>query len=135
MADLRILVVDDQKAVCVALQRVLGTHAGWEVVGTAMDGVEALGKAKDLKPDIVVMDLTMPEMNGLEATPLIKRAVPDTEILIFSLHGSTGMVKQAQNAGATGYVSKARAKSIIPAIEAMAQHKPFFDTEHMVGGG
>lgn len=66
---LRILVVDDEQAIRSPLQRLLDTHEGWTVVGTARNGVEAIAKAKDLMPDVVVMDISMPEMNGLSATP------------------------------------------------------------------
>ena len=81
MAGLRILIVDDEKAVRTALVRLLGTREEWVVVGEAADGAEAIGKAKELKPDVVIMDVTLPELNGLAATPEIKKAIPSTEIL------------------------------------------------------
>jgi DNA-binding NarL/FixJ family response regulator len=68
-------------------------------------------------------------MNGLSATPQIKKAVPDTEILIFSQYAIQGMVREAEDAGASGYLLKSRTRSIIPAIEALAQHKFFFDVD------
>ena len=125
---LRILVVDDEQAIRSALQRLLDTHDDWRVVGTARDGIEAIAKAKDLKPDVIVMDISMPNMNGLSATPQIKKAVPNTEILIFSQYAMHGMIQEAEDAGASGYLLKSRSSSIIPAIEALAQHKSFFDT-------
>jgi CheY-like chemotaxis protein len=76
MAGLRILIVDDEKAVRTALGRLLSTRGEWVVVGEATDGSEAIGKAKELKPDVVIMDLTLPELNGLAATPEIKKALP-----------------------------------------------------------
>ncbi len=124
---LRILVVDDEPAIRSALQRLLDTHDDWHVVGAAGDGIEAIAMAKDLKPDVVVMDISMPNMNGLSATPQIKKAVPDTEILIFSQYAIHGMIQEAEDAGASGYLLKSRSSSIIPAIEALAQHKSFFD--------
>ena len=74
---LRILIVDDEKAVRSALGRLLATREEWLVVGEAADGAAAVGMARDLQPDIVIMDITMPKMNGLEATPEIKKALPD----------------------------------------------------------
>jgi DNA-binding NarL/FixJ family response regulator len=126
MSDIRILLVDDEKCVRFALERLLVTHEGWAVVGTASNGKEAIGKAEDLKPDVVIMDITMPEMNGLEATPQIKRVTPETEVLLFSQHGSAGIVREAQDAGASGYLSKSRPDSIIAAVEAVAEHRTFF---------
>jgi two-component system response regulator NreC len=124
---LRILVVDDEQAIRTALQRLLDSHDDWHVVGTAHDGVEAIAKAKDLRPDVVVMDISMPKMNGLSATPQIKKAVPGAEVLIFSQYAIQGMIQEAEHAGASGYLLKSRSGSIIPAIEALAQHKSFFD--------
>jgi len=126
---LRILVVDDEQAIRTALQRLLSSHEGWAVVGTASDGVEAIAKAKELKPDVIVMDISMPQMNGLSATPQIKRAVPDAEVLIFSQYAIHGMIQQAEEAGASGYLLKSQTRSIIPAIEALAEHKFFFDAD------
>lgn len=126
---LRILVVDDEEAIRSALQRLLDSHQGWSVVGTASNGVEAIAKAKDLRPDVVIMDVSMPHMNGLSATPQIKKAVPDAEILIFSQYAIHGMIQEAEDAGASGYLLKSRTGSIIPAIEALAQHKIFFDVD------
>jgi len=73
---LRILIVDDEEAVRTALGKLLATRKGWKVVGEAADGVAAIGLARELHPDIVIMDITMPRMNGLEATPEIKKALP-----------------------------------------------------------
>ncbi len=123
---LRILIVDDEKAVRTALGRLLATRKEWLVVGEAADGAEAVGKARELRPDIVIMDITMPEMNGLEATPQIKKVLPTTEVLIFTQHDSTQMVQQAQIAGASGYLLKSQANWLVTAVEAMGEHKPFF---------
>ena len=125
-ATLRILIVDDEKAVRSALGRLLGTRGEWEIVGEAVDGAEGILKAKELKPDVIIMDVTMPEMSGLEATLEVKKALPATEILIFTQHDSTQMVQEAQNAGASGYLLKSQANWLIDAIEALGQHKTFF---------
>jgi DNA-binding NarL/FixJ family response regulator len=128
---LRILIVDDEKAVRTALGRLLATRKEWQVVGEAADGAEAVGKARELRPDIVIMDITMPEMNGLEATPRIKKALPAAEILIFTQHDSTQMVQQAQIAGASGYLLKSQANWLVTAVEAMGEHKPFFQGKNL----
>ena len=99
---LTILVVDDEKIVRSALERLLSHQSEWKIVGEATDGLDAIKKAQDLKPDVVIMDVTMPEMNGLEATPEIKKAIPSTEILIFTQHDSNQMVREAKKAGASG---------------------------------
>jgi two-component system response regulator NreC len=131
MTPLRILIVDDEKAVRSALGRLLGTRGEWEVVGEAADGAEAIGKAKELQPDVVIMDITMPEMSGLEATPEIKKAIPAAEILIFTQYDSTQMVREAQNAGASGYLLKSQANWLVAAVETLSQHKPFFQGKNL----
>ena len=89
---------------------------------------------RELQPDIVIMDITMPEMNGLEATPEIKKALPDAEVLIFTQHDSKQMVRQAQNAGASGYLLKSQANWLVAAVESMGQHKPFFEGKNLPQG-
>src|SRR5208282_4381072 len=131
LVTLRILIVDDEKAVRTALGRLLATRKEWLVVGEAADGAEAIGKARELQPDVVIMDITMPEMNGLEATPEIKKALPATEVLIFTQHDSTQMVRQAQNVGASGYLLKSQANWLVAAVELMGQHKPFFEGKNL----
>ena len=128
---LRILIVDDEEAVRTALGKLLATRKGWKVVGEAADGVAAIGLARELHPDIVIMDITMPRMNGLEATPEIKKALPAAEVLIFSQHDSKQMIRQAQNAGASGYLLKSQANWLVAAVELMGQHKPFFEGKNL----
>lgn len=127
MAGLRILIVDDEKAVRLALGRLLSTREEWTVVGEAVDGAEAIDMATELKPDVVIMDVTMPQMNGLTATPKIKEAIPGVEILIFTQHESAQIIQEARNAGASGYLLKSQANSLVNAVEAIGQHKPFFN--------
>lgn len=128
---LRILIVDDEKAVRTALGRLLATRKEWQVVGEAADGVAAIGMVRELQPDIVIMDITMPRMNGLEATPEIKKALPAAEVLIFTQHDSRQMIRQAQNAGASGYLLKSQANWLVAAVELMGQHKPFFEGKNL----
>ena len=134
MAALRILIVDDEKAVRSALGRLLATRGEWKIVGEAVDGAEGIQKAKELRPDVIIMDVTMPEMSGLEATPEVKKALPSTEILIFTQHDSTQMVQEAQNAGASGYLLKSQANWLIAAIEALSEHKTFFQGKNLPKG-
>jgi DNA-binding NarL/FixJ family response regulator len=131
MAGLRILIVDDEKAVRTALGRLLGTREEWVVVGEAADGAEAIGKAKELKPDVVIMDVTLPELNGLAATPEIKKAIPNAEILIFTQHESSQIIREARNAGACGYLLKSQANWLVAAVEAIGEHKPFFGGKNL----
>ena len=128
---LRILIVDDEEAVRIALGRLLATRKEWQVVGEAADGAAAVGMVRELQPDIVIMDITMPRMNGLEATPEIKKALPAAEVLIFTQHDSTQMIRQAQHAGASGYLLKSQANWLVAAVELMGQHKPFFEGKNL----
>jgi DNA-binding NarL/FixJ family response regulator len=131
LVTLRILIVDDEKAVRTALERLLATRKDWQVVGEAADGAAAIGMVRELRPDIVIMDITMPRMNGLEATPEIKKALPAAEVLIFTQHDSKQMIRQAQNAGASGYLLKSQANWLVAAVELMGQHKPFFEGKNL----
>ncbi len=128
---LTILVVDDEKVVRSALERLLSHQPEWKIVGQATDGLEAIRKAQELKPDVVIMDVTMPEMNGLEATPEIKKAIPSTEILIFTQHDSSQMIREAQKAGASGYLLKSQARWLVAAVEAVSKHQPFFQNRNL----
>ncbi|MGB9236390.1 MAG: PAS domain S-box protein, partial [Terriglobales bacterium] len=104
---MRILLVDDHEVVRRGVRSFLRSCPGFEVCGEASDGEQAVEKAQQLRPDIVVMDITMPKMNGLEATREIRRILPKTEVLILSQHDSAEMMREAMSAGAQGYVDKA----------------------------
>ena len=127
MKNLRIMIVDDHEVVRRGLQALLRTQAGWEIVGEASDGAEAVRKANQLKPDVVVMDITMPMMSGLDATKLIRESAPETRVLIFTMHNSEQMMQAALEAGARGYVLKSDAgNNLITAIKAVSDHDGFF---------
>ena len=122
MKNLRILVVDDHEVVRRGLLALLGTQAGWEVVGEATNGPDAVKKVALTKPDVVVMDITMPLMSGLDATRLIMETAPQTKVLIFTMHDSEQMMQTALEAGARGYVLKSNAANdLISAIRALAK--------------
>jgi DNA-binding NarL/FixJ family response regulator len=127
MKNLRILVVDDHDVIRKGLQALLGTQSGCEVVGEAVDGREAVEKAAQLKPDIVILDIRMPGIDGLEATPLILAASPQSEILIFTLHHSELMERTALEAGARAYVRKSdAARDLLAAVKALSEQSTYF---------
>jgi len=103
---------------------------GWQVCGTAINGQEAVDIAKKLKPEVVILDMTMPELDGLAALRHIKRALPDTEVVIFSAHHSEEVIEQLFDAGAKSYIQKSDAgRHLVAAIKSLAEHKPFFTPE------
>jgi DNA-binding NarL/FixJ family response regulator len=124
----RILLVDDHPIVRQGLRTLLEARPGWEVVGEASDGREALDKVESLRPDVVVLDVTMPRMNGLEACRLIQQKGRDSglEVLFVTQHDSPQMMREALDAGARGYVVKSNAaRDLLEAVEAVSQHRVF----------
>lgn len=122
-----ILLADDHDVVRLGLRDMLNAHEGWVVCGEARDGREAVRLAASLKPDVVVLDLYMPEMNGLEAARQIRHELPRTEVLIFTMHETEQIIREVLAAGARGYVLKSDAgRLLISAVEALSHHKPFF---------
>ena len=126
IADLRILIADDDQMVRKALRALLEERPGWKVIGEAANGHEAIGKAQRLRPDVVIMDISMPELDGIAATQQIGQVVPKTEVLVLSQYDSEEMIYKATEAGARGYVLKTDARNVGAAVEAVCQHKPFF---------
>lgn len=127
MSTLHILIADDYEVLRQGVRALIQFHAGWEVCGEAENGREAVEKAGMLKPDVVVMDFAMPELNGLEATLQILKAIPQIEVVIFTKYASEQLVRQALDAGAHGYVLKsATADDLVAAIEALGRHEAYF---------
>ena len=124
---LRILIADDHEVVRFGLRQILEAQANWEVVAEASDGKEAVSRAIETKPDICIVDHSLPLMNGLEVTRQIRARVPKSEILIFTMHENETLVQELLRAGAKGYLLKSDAKThLIEAIASLASHRPFF---------
>jgi DNA-binding NarL/FixJ family response regulator len=126
MTPLRILVVDDHAVVRRGVRALLESQPGWEVAAEAATGREAVDLVKRLQPDVVVMDLSLPQLNGLDATREILKESPRTEVLVLTMHHSEELASNVLQAGARGYVLKSDAdESLIAAVESLRQHKPF----------
>ena len=124
---LRILLADDHAIVRRGLKELMEEHIGWSVCAEAATGRQAVELAVEHRPHVAVLDLSMPELNGLEATRRIRQALPETEVLVFTMHESDELVRQVLAAGARGYLLKSdAADQLIPAVESLARHKPFF---------
>lgn len=124
---IRIMLADDYEVVRQGLRRILESREDWEICGEASDGRTAVELAMKLKPDVVVMDLSMRGLNGLEATRRIRRALPCTEALIFTACEYVELIREALAAGARGYILKSESgPRIIEAVEALAGRQPYF---------
>lgn len=124
---LRILLADDHQVVRDGVRAMIQRQPGWTVCGEAPDGRQAVALAEELQPDIAVLDMTMPELNGLDATRQIRKCSPDTEVLIFTGHETEELVHRVFEAGARSYILKTDANTqLIAALQALAKHKPYF---------
>jgi len=134
---LRILIVDDHAVVRRGVRSLLESQAGWEIAAEAATGREAVDLARQLQPDIVVMDLSLPELNGLDATRQILKESPRSEVLVLTMHHSEELARNMLQAGARGYVLKSDAdQNLIAAVESLRNHKPFLTsrvTEFVLG--
>lgn len=127
MAPFRILLADDHEVVRAGLRALLEEQSGWEVVAEAADGRDAVEKASKLKPDVVVIDIAMPSLNGLEAVRQIIKAVPNTKVLVLTMYDSDPLIQQVLQAGARGYLLKSDAgRDLVSAIDALRRNKTFF---------
>lgn len=135
---LRILVADDHEVVRKGLVGLLANRPDWEVCAEARNGREAVKLAARFRPDVAILDLSMPELNGLEATRQIRHDVPQTEVLVFSMYENEQFVRDLLSAGARGYVLKSDvATQLLTAVDTVAHHKPFFTSniaETILGG-
>jgi DNA-binding NarL/FixJ family response regulator len=120
MSPIRILIADDHEIFRRGLRSLLESHAEWEVCGEAIDGQEAVERVKELNPDVVVLDITMPRLNGLEATQMIRNEAPRSKVVILSQHETSLMRQAALNVGASAYVTKSEvSRELMMAIEEM----------------
>jgi DNA-binding NarL/FixJ family response regulator len=127
VSKLRILLADDHTVVRQGLRKVLEERPEWEVVAEAGDGREAVRQAEELEPDVAILDITMPLLNGVEATRQIVRRCPSTRVLVLTMHSDEAYVNQILQAGATGYLLKDSADvDLVQAVSAVSQGKSFF---------
>ena len=129
MSTLRILIADDHEVARKGIRALLETRQGWEICGEAKDGREAVECAKQMKPDVVLLDIGMPSLNGLDAARQIRTALPETSILILTMHDSEQVVREVLAVGARGFLLKSDAgRDLVAAVEALQQRRTFFTT-------
>jgi DNA-binding NarL/FixJ family response regulator len=138
---IRILIADDHDVVRTGVRRALTADAGWEVCGEAKDGRRALALAVVLRPDVVVLDIGMPGLNGIDLTSQLRRMLPDTEIIVFTMYDAEALVADAIAAGARGYVLKSDPTDALrEAIRSALAHKIYIsraltpEIQQKVGG-
>lgn len=130
MSAIRILLADDHTVMRRGLRLLLESHSGFKVVAEASDGRQAVQQAESVKPDVAVLDIAMPNLGGIEAAQRILAALPQTAIVILSMHSDEGYVLRALKAGAKGYLLKDSAEGdLMDAITAVHQGKAFFSPE------
>ena len=126
----RILLADDHMVVRRGLRALLSMRPDFDICGEAADGREAVELALQHVPDVVVLDISLPILNGIDATTQIRKALPDTEVLIFTMHDGENTIQQVLHAGARGYVLKCEVDDqITTAVEALSQHRTFFSSK------
>jgi DNA-binding NarL/FixJ family response regulator len=131
----RILIADDHELFRRGLQSVLSDVPEWQVVAEVADGAEAVKRAVELTPDIVVIDLSMPRLNGLDATRQIRSLAPATQVLMVTAHESEQLIREVLDAGALGYLLKSDASAmLVTAVEALLDGRPYFTSKvgHLV---
>jgi DNA-binding NarL/FixJ family response regulator len=127
MQPLRLLVADNHEIVRIGLRSLFEQQPGWQIAGEAGDGREAVAKAKELKPDVTVLDIGMPSLNGLEATRQMLKQDSRAKVLILTTHDSDPLIHEVLDAGARGYVLKSDAgRDLVSAVDAVRRNKTFF---------
>jgi DNA-binding NarL/FixJ family response regulator len=124
---LRILIVDDHEAVRAGVRAILASRHDMEVCGEASNGQEAIEKALELRPDLIILDINMPILGGITAAKEIKVRLPQVLILLFSMHQSNQLVREAKLLGVQGYVNKSQAgATLLNAVDAVSSMQTFF---------
>jgi len=128
MPSIRILIVDDHEAIRRRVRSLLSTRAEWSICGEAADGLDAVEKAKRLRPNVVLMDMTMPRMNGVQATKIIRKEVPEAKVVVISQNDPSVVRRQAIEIDACGFVAKADlTRDLVSTIDRLVGHRPFGD--------
>jgi DNA-binding NarL/FixJ family response regulator len=122
----RILIADDDSAVREQVRQIVESREGFKVCGEAADGAEAIERTKQLKPDLVILDISMPGVDGFEAARIIRKFFPDVRILMFSVHKSNELKKHAMEVGAAGYVEKSEGEQLLKAIETVLRDGHYY---------
>jgi DNA-binding NarL/FixJ family response regulator len=126
----RILIADDHEIVRAGLQQIVEAHCGWQVVATAANGREAIEKTVESKPDVAIIDYSLPLINGLEVTRQVRARSPRTEVLVFTMHDNEALIMDLLQAGARGYLLKSDAnRHLIAAIDALHFHRPYLTSK------
>jgi DNA-binding NarL/FixJ family response regulator len=126
----RILIVDDHEVVRQGIRTILRARPQWEICGEAVNGRDAVEKARSLDPDVIIMDITMPEMSGIEATREISKLKLRAAVLVFTMHESKNLAATVQDAGARGFVLKSHAaRDLLDALESLMGGGTFFGPE------
>jgi two-component system, NarL family, response regulator NreC len=127
---IKILIVDDSPLVRQRLRSLLQQRVDWEICGEAANGSEALDKARELTPDLILMDFLMPVMDGLRAAVELEKILPKTPILMFSMHLSKQLIEEARKVGIRGAVAKSDARLVLEGCEAVLRNEPYFHLSH-----
>lgn len=126
---LRVMIADDHEIVRRGIRALVESEPGWEVCGEAEDGPQAIDLATEIKPDVVVVDVSLPSLNGLAVTRRLRHVSPDTEVLLFTMHDDDETVSGGLAAGARGYLLKTEGDTELKqAISALADHRPYFSS-------
>jgi len=130
MPELRLIVADDHAVLRTGLRTLIEAQPGWKVEAECADGRDAVAKTKELKPDVAIVDISMPSLNGLEATRQILKVSPRTRVLVLSMHESDPLIREVLDAGAHGYLLKSDAgRDVVSAVDALRRGKPFFTSK------